>query len=252
MVRTVWTGLSVSNFDWTFTQLQDSLLLERSYSLSIKTQASSYPSFCWSCSEKCKILNRKFLCWYVGYAVDFFMTTAPSIWSIICLKAVKNRRVLTKCTDTMSYHSYCWQNCLCLAAGDSQLVPAAAGPGCVSACQPPESVWERQAVWAGPALYRLCQEFAHQRATCGVPLLWCRRHAKHRVRHQHTTAVRDRQASKMVQVDRQMCCRVMFLNPERAEWLLWKTAFFPQQDTEKTSNTLAQHLCFIVQSRPKW
>lgn len=55
-------------------------------------------------------------------------------------------------------------------AGDCQLVPAAAGPGCVFTRQPPEPVRERQAVRAGPALHRLRPQPADQRAPPGVAL----------------------------------------------------------------------------------
>lgn len=63
-----------------------------------------------------------------------------------------------------------------IVAGDRQLVPAAAGPGCVFTRQPPEPVRERQAVRAGPALHRLRPEPADQRAPPGVALDGFARH----------------------------------------------------------------------------
>lgn len=48
--------------------------------------------------------------------------------------------------------------CVYVSPGDSELVPASAGPGCVSTRQPPVSVWERQAVRAGSAIRWLRQE----------------------------------------------------------------------------------------------
>lgn len=48
-----------------------------------------------------------------------------------------------------------------LVSGDGELVPAPAGPGRISPCQPPESVRKCQTVRAGPALYRLRQGSTH-------------------------------------------------------------------------------------------
>lgn len=67
-------------------------------------------------------------------------------------------------------------------SGDRQLVPASAGPGCVSTCQPPDSVWKCQAVRAWPALHRLCQEFTYGCASTRVSLVGFTCHTKHRVR----------------------------------------------------------------------